>query len=59
MDQLADIMAFRVLVPDVSDCYRALGQLHLNYPTVMGRFMDYIRPETQWISIAPYRRHRP
>ncbi|MEK9610603.1 MAG: bifunctional (p)ppGpp synthetase/guanosine-3',5'-bis(diphosphate) 3'-pyrophosphohydrolase [Alphaproteobacteria bacterium] len=42
MDQLADIMAFRVLVPDVSDCYRALGQLHLNYPTVMGRFKDYI-----------------
>ena len=42
MDQFADIMAFRVLVPDVSDCYRALGQLHLNYPTVMGRFKDYI-----------------
>ena len=42
MDQLADIMAFRVLVPDVNDCYRALGQLHLNYPTVMGRFKDYI-----------------
>ena len=42
MDQLADIMAFRVLVPDVSDCYRALGQLHLNYPTVMGRFKDYV-----------------
>ena len=41
MDQLADIMAFRVLVPDVSDCYRGLGQLHLNYPT-MGRFKDYI-----------------
>ena len=42
MDQLADIMAFRVLVPDVADCYRALGELHVNYPTVMGRFKDYI-----------------
>ena len=42
MDQLADIMAFRVLVPNVDDCYRALGQLHQNYPTVMGRFKDYI-----------------
>ena len=42
MDQLADIMAFRVLVPSVGDCYRALGQLHQNYPTVMGRFKDYI-----------------
>ena len=42
MDQLADIMAFRVLVPTVDDCYRALGQLHGHYPTVMGRFKDYI-----------------
>jgi len=42
MDQLADIMAFRVLVPEVADCYAALGQLHINYPTVMGRFKDYI-----------------
>ena len=42
MDQLADIVAFRILVPKVEDCYRALGQLHQNYPTVMGRFKDYI-----------------
>ena len=42
MDQLADIVAFRVLVPTMDDCYRALGQLHQNYPTVMGRFKDYI-----------------
>ncbi|MGB1872339.1 MAG: RelA/SpoT family protein [Candidatus Puniceispirillaceae bacterium] len=42
MDQLADIVAFRVLVPTVEECYRGLGQLHQNYPTVMGRFKDYI-----------------
>ena len=42
MDQLADIVAFRVLVPTKDDCYRALGQLHQNYPTVMGRFKDYV-----------------
>ena len=42
MDQLADIVAFRVLVPNKDDCYRALGQLHQNYPTVMGRFKDYV-----------------
>ena len=42
MDQLADIVAFRILVPTVEDCYRGLGQLHQNYPTVMGRFKDYI-----------------
>ena len=33
MEQLADIVAFRVLVPNMDDCYRALGQLHQNYPT--------------------------
>ena len=42
MEQLADIVAFRILVPSSEDCYRALGQLHQNYPTVMGRFKDYI-----------------
>ena len=42
MDQLADIVAFRVLVPTVEDCYRGLGQLHQIYPTVMGRFKDYV-----------------
>ena len=42
MEQLADIVAFRILVPSSEECYRALGQLHQNYPTVMGRFKDYI-----------------
>ncbi|WP_089229601.1 RelA/SpoT family protein [Tistlia consotensis] len=41
-EQLADIMAFRVVVKDVGDCYRALGVLHSRYPTVPGRFKDYI-----------------
>ncbi|MGB1870289.1 MAG: RelA/SpoT family protein [Candidatus Puniceispirillaceae bacterium] len=42
MDQLSDIMAFRVLVPTTDNCYRALGSIHAHYPTVMGRFKDYI-----------------
>ncbi|MCE2516676.1 MAG: bifunctional (p)ppGpp synthetase/guanosine-3',5'-bis(diphosphate) 3'-pyrophosphohydrolase [Alphaproteobacteria bacterium] len=42
MEELSDIMAFRVIVPEVSDCYRALGILHQSYPMVMGRFKDYI-----------------
>ncbi|MEX2630170.1 MAG: bifunctional (p)ppGpp synthetase/guanosine-3',5'-bis(diphosphate) 3'-pyrophosphohydrolase [Tistlia sp.] len=41
-EQLADIMAFRVVVKDVGDCYRALGCLHSRYPTVPGRFKDYL-----------------
>ena len=42
MEELSDIMAFRVIVPTEVDCYRALGILHQTYPTVMGRFKDYI-----------------
>jgi len=41
-EQLSDIMAFRVVVADVNDCYRALGIMHSRYPVVPGRFKDYI-----------------
>ncbi|GAB6053290.1 bifunctional (p)ppGpp synthetase/guanosine-3',5'-bis(diphosphate) 3'-pyrophosphohydrolase [Magnetospira thiophila] len=41
-EQLSDIMAFRVLVADVEECYRALGTIHRKYPVVPGRFKDYI-----------------
>ncbi len=41
-EQLSDIMAFRVVVGTVPDCYRALGVLHGRYPLVPGRFKDYI-----------------
>jgi len=41
-EQLADLMAFRVVVPDVTQCYQALGLLHSRYPVVPGRFKDYI-----------------
>jgi GTP pyrophosphokinase len=41
-EQLSDIMAFRVVVEEVADCYAALGILHGKYPVVPGRFKDYI-----------------
>jgi GTP pyrophosphokinase len=41
-EQLADVMAFRVLVDTVGDCYQALGIIHSAYPVVPGRFKDYI-----------------
>ena len=41
-EQLADIMAFRVLVDDVGQCYHALGIIHSAYHVVPGRFKDYI-----------------
>ncbi len=41
-EQLSDIMAFRVVVENVADCYRALGVIHSRYPVVPGRFKDYV-----------------
>lgn len=41
-EQLSDIMAFRIVVDTVEDCYRILGVVHRAYPTVPGRFKDYI-----------------
>ena len=41
-EQLSDIMAFRVVVKDAGECYHALGVVHSQFPTVPGRFKDYI-----------------
>jgi GTP pyrophosphokinase len=41
-EQLSDIMAFRVVVDTVEQCYQALGIIHSRYPVVPGRFKDYI-----------------
>jgi guanosine-3',5'-bis(diphosphate) 3'-pyrophosphohydrolase len=41
-DQITDIMAFRVLVDNVPDCYRAIGLLHTTWQALPGRFKDYI-----------------
>ncbi|NIZ02178.1 RelA/SpoT family protein [Thalassospira lucentensis] len=40
--ELSDIMAFRVLVEDMPQCYEVLGYLHANYKVIPGRFKDYI-----------------
>ncbi|MDP9164259.1 MAG: bifunctional (p)ppGpp synthetase/guanosine-3',5'-bis(diphosphate) 3'-pyrophosphohydrolase [Pseudomonadota bacterium] len=41
-EQLSDVMAFRVIVPEIEDCYRALGHIHKRWPMVPGRFKDFI-----------------
>ncbi|WP_206239742.1 RelA/SpoT family protein [Novosphingobium terrae] len=41
-DSITDIMAFRVLVENVEDCYRAIGLLHTTWQMIPGRFKDYI-----------------
>src|SRR5690242_14254241 len=46
-EQLSDIFAFRVVMPDVESCYRALGVVHTTWPVVPGRFKDYISTPKQ------------
>jgi GTP pyrophosphokinase len=41
-EQLSDIMAFRIIVADVGQCYQALGLLHGRYQVLPQRFKDYI-----------------
>ena len=41
-EQVHDIMAFRVLVESLSDCYGALGVVHSHWTPIPGRFKDYI-----------------
>ncbi|NEX92921.1 bifunctional (p)ppGpp synthetase/guanosine-3',5'-bis(diphosphate) 3'-pyrophosphohydrolase [Caulobacter sp. 17J65-9] len=40
--QLSDIYAFRVIVENEEDCYRALGVIHRAWPSVPERFKDFI-----------------
>ncbi len=42
LEQLSDIYAFRIVVPEERDCYRALGVVHSTWHAVPGRFKDYI-----------------
>jgi GTP diphosphokinase / guanosine-3',5'-bis(diphosphate) 3'-diphosphatase len=46
-EQLADVMAFRVMVDDIGQCYHALGVIHSAYHVVPGRFKDYISTPKQ------------
>ena len=42
MEELSDIMAFRIVVDGEEECYRALGIIHRGFKAVPGRFKDYI-----------------
>ena len=41
-EQLSDIMAFRIVVDTIAECYQALGVIHAEWHTIPGRFKDYI-----------------
>jgi GTP diphosphokinase / guanosine-3',5'-bis(diphosphate) 3'-diphosphatase len=42
IDKIYDLMAVRIIVPEVSDCYKALGVLHQNFKPLIYRIKDYI-----------------
>lgn len=41
-DEVYDLIAFRIIVENISQCYEALGVLHGVWRPVPGRFKDYI-----------------
>ena len=42
LEQLTDIVGFRVLLNNTQDCYKTLGVFHSEYSAIPGRFKDYI-----------------
>jgi GTP pyrophosphokinase len=40
--QVTDIYGFRIIVPELTDCYTGLGILHQLYKPVPGKFRDYV-----------------
>ena len=42
LEQLTDIIGFRVIVKSTEDCYKTLGIFHSKFSTIPGKFKDYI-----------------
>ena len=42
LEQLTDIIGFRVIVKTTEDCYKTLGIFHSKFSTIPGKFKDYI-----------------
>ena len=42
LEQITDIIGFRIILDRVEDCYKALGIFHSKYNCIPGKFKDYI-----------------
>ena len=42
LEQLTDIIGFRILVNNIDDCYKTLGIFHNKFSAIPGKFKDYI-----------------
>jgi RelA/SpoT family (p)ppGpp synthetase len=42
LEQITDIIGFRVILESSNDCYRALGVFHTKWNCIPGKFKDYI-----------------
>ncbi len=42
LDEIYDMLGFRIVVPTIRACYETLGIIHSNWKPVSGRFKDYI-----------------
>lgn len=42
LEQLSDMIGFRVIVGSLEECYRTVGFIHTTWKVVPGRFKDYI-----------------
>ena len=42
IEQIYDIVALRIIVPNIDDCYRVLGIIHSKWRPLPGRIKDYI-----------------
>jgi len=42
LEQLTDIIGFRVIVDSIETCYKVLGIFHSNWSIIPGRFKDFI-----------------
>ena len=41
-EQIHDILAFRIIVANITECYKGLGIIHSSFTPIPGRFKDYI-----------------